>query len=842
MRVATDEIVVRDRQGAVKVGATGIEITDEATMLPAPLYTDDTGSTTVDQATLTTDQDGYIVQPGGDPAFAERGHVYLVKATGTRRIHWDAASGTVSSVMGRVGDVSGLAEATAVYVDDQVFAVGDDAKLTAAATQAGTDRQIVLSDRDYNIGSYHALSSLPVGQGVEKTRVIATSAAAGIQVGGLVGGAIQATGTGGGFTFDGAGIADPPLAAIVLNTVNGSFGPIGVTNVKGHLLAILGQNNEFLHPNVGGASDGGSGYYFDNGAGGNHLVNPRASNCADVHCLFTQTATSSSGAYPVPEDNIIDHPIFEQQSLSWGNGNGSVRNEAGAWNVIRDPNCFSQYGSIFKITKNPNSGRSADLSGRLIIEGRIEATGGGAAHGQAAFEVNAVSGGVAGALTGDAGFVFIGTEFETAGVETVWRYGSTTPSISIGGDWTRYPFSETWWETNGTGALAGLAGYMLNQGQSSIGIGMLPGGTLSIEAAGGIGANLNDAANTYIRLINNGGDAPEIVMGPGSGWGNAGDVDLVHIHDQLALIGAMLGLGRIGITHLADALGTALGDKLALYGGAASTRWGIGLQSGVGVLYGASGGRYSFRETATSGQASAGSGALLPVEAADPVNTQDLVTKGFLATQTGLLVPLTYLDTDGTLAANSDTKIATQKATKTAIAAAKAAVAGAYRSRLATGTRLSTAATSTASPVYLLIPNVSDTTTISATLAGATFPWYMELLAAMEAMAGLTAKLILEPWVAVAGTAPAITYTFGLYKIVITTGSYVVSGAAVAGSTSQVASPGANAVTLASAGASPPADFSLPADGAYAVGVVLSGATNPAANTNVGATVKARNV
>lgn len=40
-----------------------------------------------------------------------------------------------------------------------------------------------------------------------------------------------------------------------------------------------------------------------------------------------------------------------------------------------------------------------------------------------------------------------------------------------------------------------------------------------------------------------------------------------------------------------------------------------------------------------------------------------------------LLIPLTYLDTDGTLAANSDAKIATQKATKTHVATLKSAVA-----------------------------------------------------------------------------------------------------------------------------------------------------------------------
>lgn len=45
--------------------------------------------------------------------------------------------------------------------------------------------------------------------------------------------------------------------------------------------------------------------------------------------------------------------------------------------------------------------------------------------------------------------------------------------------------------------------------------------------------------------------------------------------------------------------------------------------------------------------------------------TADLEDLGDPVTLTALGIPLSYLDTDGTLAANSDTKIATQKAVKT---------------------------------------------------------------------------------------------------------------------------------------------------------------------------------
>lgn len=45
-------------------------------------------------------------------------------------------------------------------------------------------------------------------------------------------------------------------------------------------------------------------------------------------------------------------------------------------------------------------------------------------------------------------------------------------------------------------------------------------------------------------------------------------------------------------------------------------------------------------------------------------HADSLITKDYVDTATGLLVPKSYLDTDGLLAENSDTKLATQKAIK----------------------------------------------------------------------------------------------------------------------------------------------------------------------------------
>lgn len=86
------------------------------------------------------------------------------------------------------------------------------------------------------------------------------------------------------------------------------------------------------------------------------------------------------------------------------------------------------------------------------------------------------------------------------------------------------------------------------------------------------------------------------------------------------------------------------------------------------------------------------------------------------------------------------------------------------------------------------------------------------------AIAGRTAKLRLRAWLATNATAPGITFTIGLYPIVLSAATQTF-GAVVPGSTVAFVSPGAsNSGAVASSG-----DFAFPAAGFYALGVVLSG-------------------
>ena len=83
-----------------------------------------------------------------------------------------------------------------------------------------------------------------------------------------------------------------------------------------------------------------------------------------------------------------------------------------------------------------------------------------------------------------------------------------------------------------------------------------------------------------------------------------------------------------------------------------------------------------------------------------------------------------------------------------------------------------------------------------------------------------TQKLRVRAQVLVNATAPAITYTVGLYPLTIAGLIDVLTptlGTVVTGSTVALASPPASTVTQANSG-----DFTIPADGAYAFGVVMS--------------------
>lgn len=88
------------------------------------------------------------------------------------------------------------------------------------------------------------------------------------------------------------------------------------------------------------------------------------------------------------------------------------------------------------------------------------------------------------------------------------------------------------------------------------------------------------------------------------------------------------------------------------------------------------------------------------------------------------------------------------------------------------------------------------------------------------AVAGKTTKLRLQCVVGVNGVAPAVTYTFGLYPLTPGGSSETWSGtvgSAVSGSTKAIASPAKNIFTPGTG-----SDFAVPADGAYALAVVVS--------------------
>ncbi len=117
----------------------------------------------------------------------------------------------------------------------------------------------------------------------------------------------------------------------------------------------------------------------------------------------------------------------------------------------------------------------------------------------------------------------------------------------------------------------------------------------------------------------------------------------------------------------------------------------------------------------------------------------------------------------------------------------------------------------------------------TATAFGATFgsPYLVALDGSDYSVSGLTAKYRIRAGIAVNATAPAKTFTIGLYPITVAGAAdtlTVTLGTVTSGSTVAVASPSASA-SATSAGS----DFTPPSSGVYALGVQLSGA--PAASS-----------
>lgn len=107
-------------------------------------------------------------------------------------------------------------------------------------------------------------------------------------------------------------------------------------------------------------------------------------------------------------------------------------------------------------------------------------------------------------------------------------------------------------------------------------------------------------------------------------------------------------------------------------------------------------------------------------------------------------------------------------------------------------------------------------------------------------VAGKTQKLRLRAQIAVNETKAAIKFTFGLYPITVAGGAdecKVTLGTVVSGSTVEINEPAASTVTSAAG-----SDFTIPSDGAFALGVVTSGTLTNNSDTRLSAQVQTRSV
>jgi hypothetical protein len=105
---------------------------------------------------------------------------------------------------------------------------------------------------------------------------------------------------------------------------------------------------------------------------------------------------------------------------------------------------------------------------------------------------------------------------------------------------------------------------------------------------------------------------------------------------------------------------------------------------------------------------------------------------------------------------------------------------------------------------------------------------------------GKTQKLRVRAYALVNGTAPAITFTVGLYPITPSGGvdDFILTlGTVVPGSTAAIVTPSINTTSQANSG-----DFTIPADGAYGLGLVTSGTIANNSAVLIYATLQTRNV
>lgn len=130
--------------------------------------------------------------------------------------------------------------------------------------------------------------------------------------------------------------------------------------------------------------------------------------------------------------------------------------------------------------------------------------------------------------------------------------------------------------------------------------------------------------------------------------------------------------------------------------------------------------------------------------------------------------------------------------------------------------------TLTASTRFFVTGSVVANTTVNQSPNSA-IPQLFHIYGADHSVSGLTAKLRARFVLGVNQVAPAITFTAGLYPASSASSAAdqykITLGTVVTGSTAAFASPAANSTTTTTT-----SDFSLPTDGLYVLGVVISGA------------------
>jgi hypothetical protein len=218
----------------------------------------------------------------------------------------------------------------------------------------------------------------------------------------------------------------------------------------------------------------------------------------------------------------------------------------------------------------------------------------------------------------------------------------------------------------------------------------------------------------------------------------------------------------------------------------------------------------------------------LPASA--PILKSLLTTKGDLIAATGSATPARLpVGSDGQVL-KADSAQSTGLAWSTLGTIDAANLAAVYRTIFLANGRATTAAAS--GTKYGMVPK--NTNLSSFTEGSFDNPLVLKRLTAADfSLSGATAKLRLVVNL-VAGTAPAITITAGLYPWSNSGGTYTL-GTVVSGSTVAFATPGGLAMATANSG-----DFDFPADGYYVIGYTVSG--TPSGNFSMHSELQLRHV